>query len=66
MDVQVDFGRMRETEITNMEVNWLCPALIARHPIDPSHLMINRWCCEATLGSGDLARGVTSPCWLSL
>jgi hypothetical protein len=31
-------GRMRETKITDMEVNWLCSALIARHPIDPTHL----------------------------
>jgi hypothetical protein len=31
-------GRMRETKITDMEVNWLCSALIARQPIDPTHL----------------------------
>jgi hypothetical protein len=35
-------GRMRETKITNMEVNWLYSALIARQPIDPTDLMINR------------------------
>jgi hypothetical protein len=34
-------GRMRDTKITDMEVNWLCSALIARQPIDPTHLMIN-------------------------
>jgi hypothetical protein len=45
-------GRMRETNITNTELNWLYSALIARHPIDPCHLMTNRWCCEATSGSG--------------
>jgi hypothetical protein len=57
-------GRMRETKITNTELNWLYSALIARKPIDPTHLMIKRWCCEATSGS-ILVRGVTSPCWLS-
>jgi hypothetical protein len=31
-----------------MELSWLYSALIARQPIDPSHLMINWWCCEAT------------------
>jgi hypothetical protein len=38
-------GRMRETKITNTELNWLYSALIAKQPIDPTHLMINRWCC---------------------
>jgi hypothetical protein len=32
-------GRMRETKITNMELNWLYLALIAKWPIDPSYLM---------------------------
>jgi hypothetical protein len=34
-------GRMRETKITDMEVNLLYSALIANQPIDPTHLMIN-------------------------
>jgi hypothetical protein len=38
-------GRMRETQITNMKLNWLYSALIAKQPINPTHLMINRWCC---------------------
>jgi hypothetical protein len=50
-------GRMRETKITDMEVNWLYSALIAKQPIDPTHLMINRWCCEATSGMGDVGSG---------
>jgi hypothetical protein len=54
-------GRMRETKVTNMELNWLYSALIARQPIDPSYLMINRWCCEATSGSEDIGSG----CYLS-
>jgi hypothetical protein len=49
---------MRETKVTNTEVNWLYSALIARQPVDPSHLMINWWCCEATSGSGDIRFGV--------
>jgi hypothetical protein len=43
---------MRETKVTDMELNWLYSTLIARQPIDPTHLMINQWCCEATSGSG--------------
>jgi hypothetical protein len=53
---------MGETKITNTELNWLYSALIARQPIDPCHLMINRWCCEATSGSGDIGSG----CYLSM
>jgi hypothetical protein len=55
-------GRIRETKITNTELNRLYSALIARQPIDPTHLMINRWCCEATSGSGDIGSG----CYLSM
>jgi hypothetical protein len=35
-------GRMRETKLTDTELKWLYSALIARQPIDPSYLMINR------------------------
>jgi hypothetical protein len=55
-------GRMRETKVTDTELNWLYLALIAKQPIDPSYLMINRWCCEATSGSGDIGSG----CYLSM
>jgi hypothetical protein len=55
-------GRMRETKVTDTELNWLYSALIARQPIDTSYLMINRWCCEASLGSGDVGSG----CYLSV
>jgi hypothetical protein len=55
-------GRMRETKVTDTELNWLYSALIAKKPIDPSYLMINRWCCEATSGSGDIGSG----CYLSM
>jgi hypothetical protein len=53
---------MRETKVTNAELSWLYSAMIARQPIDPSHLMINQWCCEATSGSGDIGLG----CYLSM
>jgi hypothetical protein len=50
-------GRMRETKVTDTELNWLYSALIAKQPIDPSYLMINRCGCEATSGSGDIGSG---------
>jgi hypothetical protein len=56
------WGRMRETKITDMEVNRLESALIAKQPIDPTHLMINRWCCEATSDSRDIGSG----CYISM
>jgi hypothetical protein len=34
-------GRRRKTKVTDMELNLLYSALIARKPIDPSYLMIN-------------------------
>jgi hypothetical protein len=34
-------GRMRETKVTDTELNWLYSALIAKQPIDPLYLMIN-------------------------
>jgi hypothetical protein len=55
-------GRMWETKVTDTELNWLYSALIAKQPIDPSNLMINRWCCEATSG----ARHIGSGCYLSM
>jgi hypothetical protein len=55
-------GRTRETKVTDTELNWPYSALISRQPIDPSYLMINRWCCEATSGSRDIGSG----CYLSM
>jgi hypothetical protein len=31
-------GRMRETKVTNTEVNWLHLVLLAKQPINPTHL----------------------------
>jgi hypothetical protein len=55
-------GRMRETKVTETELNWLYSALIAKQQIEPSYFMINRWCCEATLGAGHIGSG----CYLSM
>jgi hypothetical protein len=54
-------GRMKKTKVIDTELNWLYSALIARQPIDPSYLMINRWCCEATW-----AGHIGSGCYLSI
>jgi hypothetical protein len=51
------WGRMRDTKVTNTEVNWVYSALIVGLPIYLTHLMINQWCCEATSGSGDIGSG---------
>jgi hypothetical protein len=56
------WGRMRDTKVTNTEVNWVYSALIVGLPIYLTHLMINQWCCEATSGSGD----ISSRCYLSM
>jgi hypothetical protein len=50
-------GRIKETNITDMELNWLYSALIVGQQIDPSYLMINQWCCEAISGSGYIGSG---------
>jgi hypothetical protein len=65
MDVQKDFGE-NERDKDNQHGGELALLGFAKQPIDPTHLMINRWCCEATSVREILARGVTSPCWLSL
>jgi hypothetical protein len=62
MDEQEGFGRIKETKIIDMELNWLYSALIVGQPINPTHLMINRWCCEATSGSRDIGSG----CYFSM
>jgi hypothetical protein len=58
-------GRMRDMKVTDTELNWLYSALIARQPIDPSYLMINRWRCRQHRDWEILVRGATSPCWSS-
>jgi hypothetical protein len=53
---------MRETKVIDTELNWLYSVLIDRQPIDPTHLMINWWYCDAPgfhPGSLTLAIGST-------
>jgi hypothetical protein len=61
MDVQKDFGE-NERDKDNQHGVELALLGFAKQPIDPTHLMINRWCCEATSGSGDIGSG----CYLSM
>jgi hypothetical protein len=56
------FGRMKESKVIDMEVNWLYLTLVARQAIDPSYIMINQWCCEPISGSGQIGSG----CYLSM
>jgi hypothetical protein len=56
---------MKETNITDMEVNWLYSALNVRQPIDPTHLMING-VVKQHQDQEILVRGATSLCWLFL
>jgi hypothetical protein len=44
MDVQKDFGE-NERNKDNQHGVELALFVFARQPIDPTHLMINRWCC---------------------
>jgi hypothetical protein len=62
MDEQNDFEENEGNKGDRHVVELLYSALIARQPIDLSYLMINRWCCEATSGSGDIGSG----CYLSM
>jgi hypothetical protein len=57
-------GRMRDKD--NRHGGELALLSFAKKPIDPTHLMINRWHCEQHRVREILVRGVTSPCWLSL
>jgi hypothetical protein len=49
-------GRIRETKITNTELNWLYSALIARQPIDPTHLGLG---CYLSMLAISLRPGIT-------
>lgn len=55
-------GRMRETKITDTELNWLYAGLVARQEINPTYIMINRWACEAVSGRGSIGSG----CYLTM
>jgi hypothetical protein len=53
------FGRMRETKITNTELNWFYLALIAKKPINPTHL----WSTGGVVSNIRFGR---SGCYLSM
>jgi hypothetical protein len=60
MDLQKDFGENKRDKDNQHGVEL---ALIGcQEAIDPTQLMINRWCCEATSGSRDIGSG----CYLSM
>jgi hypothetical protein len=61
MDVQKDFGE-NERDKDNQHGGELALLGFAKQPIDPTHLMINQWCCEVTSGSRDIGSG----CCLSM
>jgi hypothetical protein len=59
--VQKDFGEDERNKDNQHGVE-LALLGFAKQPIDLTHLMINRWCCEATSGSRDIGSG----CYLSM
>jgi hypothetical protein len=61
MDVQEDFGE-NERDQDNRHGGELALLGFAKQSIDPTHLMIKQWCCEATSGSGIIGSG----CYLSM
>jgi hypothetical protein len=61
MDMYEDFGE-NERDKDNQHGVELALLGFAKQPIDPTHLMINRWCCETTSNSGDISSG----CYLSM
>jgi hypothetical protein len=62
MDVQKDFGENERNKGDRHRVELTSLGFDCQPANNPSYLMINRWCCEATLGSGDIGSG----CYLSM
>lgn len=54
-------GRMRESKVTDQELNWMYAALVKKQAIDPTYIMNYRWLSEATTGT----REVGSGCYLT-
>ena len=54
-------GRMRESKVTDQELNWMYAALV-KQVIDPTYIMVERWICEASSGTGEVGLG----CYLTL
>jgi hypothetical protein len=51
-------GRMRETKVTDTELNWLYPALIAKQPIDPLIPYDQPMVLRSNIGIGSYRFGV--------
>jgi hypothetical protein len=59
-------GRMRESKDNQHGVELALLGFDCQAANRPHSPMINQWCCEQHRVREILARGVTSPCWLSL
>ena len=53
---------MRESKVTDQELNWMYAALVKKQVIDPTYIMVERWICEASSGTGEVGSG----CYLTL
>ena len=53
---------MRESKVTDQELNWMYAALVRKQVIDPTYIMVERWICEASSGTGQVGSG----CYLTL
>jgi hypothetical protein len=62
MDVQEDFGENERDQDNGHGGEMALRGFNCQAANRPHHLMINRWCCEATLGSGDIGSG----CYFSM
>ena len=47
-------GRMRESKVTDQELNWMYAVLVKKQVIDPTYIMVERWICEASSGTGEV------------
>ena len=54
--------RMRESKVTDQELNCMYAALVKKQVIDPTYIMVDRWVCEASSGTGEVGSG----CYLTL
>ena len=53
---------MRESKVTDQELNWMYAALVKKQVIDPTNIMVERWLCEASSGTGEVGSG----CYLTM
>ena len=53
---------MRESKVTDQELNWMYAALVKKQVMDPTYIMVDRWVCEASSSTGEVGSG----CYLTL